>query len=927
MDPPQQPAAQSSSKPRRNDEQFRQHALHGMPTCKHCLKSFHGLPEFSGHFRGSACPILHAAPDQAPHASHHDIPPPPAHGASAPGGTEGAVSDQQPLFHRPALQQLAERKQLKELASAIRASGKLVFCPECGQGCSKPSYLSRHANKIHPSMAVHHGAMCEWAQRKTRLSQPCEWCGAAYGTRPATHLQHCPVLWMCGHFFLRHASLADTGQRSLAASFQHGRSNDGGEGQGGAHPGPSGVRAVRAVHEGECPERQPHRDSDVDDSVPLDGSPGSGGYGRGQEQTPQLEPPTKWAKGDAKGDPKQDSGNLPQASGKGSSGELLSKAAVALGAQTGSGNARRQLPFRQPTSRADDDGPQSKPAQSAQPGQSCPPTSGQEQPGRMGRLARQWRPQLGLQPGPIARPKPPWTRRRPLEPESARQGQGARDGGLEGDDPPPGEAGIASRRRNVHMQLGQRVHPVLPDGIQSVVDHQAALRDSSGLESQEGVGPVELEPATPQCAVLLCLDKPPHTATQDGGGIREQLHQRGEGQGIDRGQFLAVLEVGQSSQETREGCTGAPRACHGGPAGAADHAAMRVPGHHRPLPRIAAVDVQLGVGCDPLYAHAAESDAGEPSALHLHPPIVPQQQHPPSGHDASAQPSWPLSPRTADRQAPQAYLRVQPAQACNLILLNRSAHCYANSIILSLLWTISQCPQGAQLDNLAWRRLLGWLVRRPQSVQLWQMPAWCDLMRLWSHPNRQHDVGEFLQHISPSMFSEEQRGFWEARTLQQPSGLVQAEDQGTMWPLLLPTGLSSLQTGTSVVSPQKLVIAWRGQAATHAAVALPELAVLQVCRFRPDGTKDFTPIKLSEAVYIPFYTGSGLNTSSARYTITAVVYHLGQSPLSGHYRSALIAQGRICYHTDDNVAAEVHTAELASRVEQNPYLYFLRKTI
>ena len=117
-----------------------------------------------------------------------------------------------------------------------------------------------------------------------------------------------------------------------------------------------------------------------------------------------------------------------------------------------------------------------------------------------------------------------------------------------------------------------------------------------------------------------------------------------------------------------------------------------------------------------------------------------------------------------------------------------------------------------------------------------------------------------------------------------------------------------------------------GQAATHA-VALPELALLQVCRFRPDGTKDFTPIKQSEAVYIPFYTGSGLNTSSARYTITAVVYHLGQSPLSGHYRSALIAQGRMCYHTDDNVAAEVHTAELASQVEQNSFLYFLRKTV
>ena len=109
---------------------------------------------------------------------------------------------------------------------------------------------------------------------------------------------------------------------------------------------PSRVRAVRAVHEGECPKRQLHRDSDVDDSVPLDGSSGPERHGCGQEQTDGRRPSAarapdkvKWTKGDAKGDSKQDLGNLPQASGKGSSGKLLSKAAVAMGAQTGSDNA------------------------------------------------------------------------------------------------------------------------------------------------------------------------------------------------------------------------------------------------------------------------------------------------------------------------------------------------------------------------------------------------------------------------------------------------------------------------------------------------------------------------------------------------------------------------------------------------------------
>ncbi|CAE7292983.1 unnamed protein product [Symbiodinium microadriaticum] len=115
------------------------------------------------------------------------------------------------------------------------------------------------------------------------------------------------------------------------------------------------------------------------------------------------------------------------------------------------------------------------------------------------------------------------------------------------------------------------------------------------------------------------------------------------------------------------------------------------------------------------------------------------------------------------------------------------------------------------------------------------------------------------------------------------------------------------------VSPQKLVIAWRGQAATHAAVETPAIAVLQICRFSPEGGKDFTPVQLSTSVYLPIFTGSGLHTTSVRYSVAAVVYHLGHHPQSGHYRSALVEQGRLCYHTDDNVAAEAHSPELTDQ--------------
>ena len=438
-------------RPRRNDEQFRQHALHGMPTCKHCLRSFHGWPEFSGHFRGSACPILHSDPPGSP---RHELSRPLAKGASAPERTEKATTEPLPLFQRTDLQQLAANKQLKELASAIRTSKRLQFCPECGQWCTKPSYLSRHANQIHPHMAMHHKAICSWAQRKTRLSQPCEWCGETYGTRQATHLQSCPVLWMCGHFFQRHASLDDTGQSSLAAAFKHGRTLDG---QGRTSPSPGRVRAIRPIHEeGDPGHRSDGHSADVDPGKfhsPTD----TGGHGPGPRETTSGPSPAARAAGkmgQRRGEGGDQAGTgTPSAKRK---GQLRGRSGQSSGGTSAPGRHRQlRLPFGAagPADTGLSGADAGKPATSAGP---CRSDGAQDElPRGMGRMARQRRPQLGLQPRALARPRPrsPRTGRGQMEP--VRQGQGSRDGGTEGDDPPPCTLGVASRRRNVHLQLGQ----------------------------------------------------------------------------------------------------------------------------------------------------------------------------------------------------------------------------------------------------------------------------------------------------------------------------------------------------------------------------------------------------------------------------------------------------------------------------------------
>ena len=90
-----------------------------------------------------------SSPDVFPNTA-----PPFAHGVFAPEGGVAAVSvpvvgcrsQTDPIFYRTHLQQLAENRDLRALASAIRACAPLNFCPECGQWCAQSVYITRHAS-------------------------------------------------------------------------------------------------------------------------------------------------------------------------------------------------------------------------------------------------------------------------------------------------------------------------------------------------------------------------------------------------------------------------------------------------------------------------------------------------------------------------------------------------------------------------------------------------------------------------------------------------------------------------------------------------------------------------------------------------------------------------------------------------------------
>ena len=270
-------------KNRRKDE-FRQHSLRGRPQCRHCRKSFYGWPQFMGHFSQKACPILHHAP--APASSPAPTNPPgvanclveplgeqppvsSAQGVPAPGGefSEQPATRPQteiPLLYRPELQQLATRHTLRQLAAEICRTNTLHHCPECFQYCVRPSYVARHAVKMHTNISVHQTRVLAWIKQRARASGVV----SGYSTPPRAHIRACPVLWVCGQFLARFDSLEDRGQSLLDGFRCDGRA-------------PECLPGVGAVLGNDGPEQALTLTGSPVHEATVHSGPGGGGAGTG----------------------------------------------------------------------------------------------------------------------------------------------------------------------------------------------------------------------------------------------------------------------------------------------------------------------------------------------------------------------------------------------------------------------------------------------------------------------------------------------------------------------------------------------------------------------------------------------------------------------------------------------------------------------
>ena len=284
-------------------------------------------------------------------------------------------------------------------------------------------------------------------------------------------------------------------------------------------------------------------------------------------------------------------------------------------------------------------------------------------------------------------------------------------------------------------------------------------------------------------------------------------------------------------------------------------------------------------------------------------------------------------------------MSVQAHAVQGVVLGNSSNHCYANSMVHSILWVAATSPQGIACADYDLSRFLRWLARPlmphetgRRAVRLWDHRVWLKLVSSWQEPDRQHDVGEFLQFMASRIAVGHAFNRWHARQT-VASGTAQVMDQGTLWPLTVTAPLVAPQhpasqdfpTLSMPLSLQKLIIQWRNQASRHAMLSEPDWLPVQVSRFDAQGRKVYTPVQTSAAVYIPSFVGATLQTTSTRYQLAATIFHLGDSLLQGHYRAALYESGQIVSITDDNVRAQPASEADVSMIQQNSYIFILRK--
>ena len=216
------------------------------------------------------------------------------------------------------------------------------------------------------------------------------------------------------------------------------------------------------------------------------------------------------------------------------------------------------------------------------------------------------------------------------------------------------------------------------------------------------------------------------------------------------------------------------------------------------------------------------------------------------------------------------------------IFANPSNYCYLNALIQALLWIYQARPSAHSSEFGDMHALMRPLLASGTTVQLHRRKAWLRLLETWQNPQQQYDVAELLVYIKRQTRFPALEGKWEARTMQGPH--CHTHQSATQVPdIMLPCKPHK--------TLQELVEQCPYDQDTGQVCAIteaPTFLCIQLLRFQgnTDGevSKLSHPTPLPSKLQVPTFT-AGIDTMPQAYVLHSVVYHIGCTPDSGHYRT------------------------------------------
>ena len=219
-----------------------------------------------------------------------------------------------------------------------------------------------------------------------------------------------------------------------------------------------------------------------------------------------------------------------------------------------------------------------------------------------------------------------------------------------------------------------------------------------------------------------------------------------------------------------------------------------------------------------------------------------------------------------------------------IVLKNAGNYCYANSCMRSMMWLLHvfQEPRDVGGSLAALFKLLMKAADEDKSFHIKHLMPAQVLFTCWSHPERQHDVSEFiysvLVKVQPMVF----RGHWQARRILERDAEI------------------------------------------------TDCLILQLGRFQYDAAgvrKRQQRVSLdANHFHVPVFANTGLEILHIEYCVSSIVFHLGSRTNEGHYRNLLYDRRLRCWlATEDNCAAWRADAADLMRGQTDSYLVFCHR--